>query len=369
MGVVGVNLGRPHHLEPGRGTARVVLAVKNFAAIKGVCHIGLGVTATNTQRVLRRAGYFAEAWATQTAKELESKLEAAEAESSRAGTVRVSHVIVSAPSWVQPDDFKRLCLTYPNIEFVLLNHSGCAFLSIDKYGIRNNRLCIDLELSVHNFRVAANNTRVVNWIGRAFSAPCLYLPNLYDTTTFVNPYPRHVLTPGQGGTLRIGSFGAGRPWKNQLTAAEGAVQLARQLGMELELYVNTKRPDGGERMIESRSELFEDLRGCRIVEVPWEAWPRFRTTVGQMHLLLQPSFDETFNVVTADGLAAGVPSVTSSSIEWTPQRWWANTCDPGDVVKVGLYLLSDKYAVDEARAGLTAYVEQGLERWKGYLGR
>lgn len=36
---------RPHHIDPSQETVRVVLAVKNFAAIKGVCHIGLGVTA------------------------------------------------------------------------------------------------------------------------------------------------------------------------------------------------------------------------------------------------------------------------------------------------------------------------------------
>jgi hypothetical protein len=354
---------RPHHLEPVKNTARVILAVKNFAAIRGVCHIGLGVTATNTMKVLRRSGYQVESWATQTVKDLRSQLAA---DIKRNPSIPISHIIVSAPSWVQPDDFKELCIQYPDIEFVLLNHSGCCFLSIDKFGIRNIRQCADLELSLHNFRVSSNNKRVVNWFQRGLNAKCLYLPNLYDTQSFIDPFPRN---REHTGTLRIGSFGAGRPWKNQLAAAEAAVQMGRQLGVPMELYVNSKRPDGGERMIESRIELFDGLRDCKLIEVPWESWPRFRETCQHMHLLLQPSFDETFNVVTADGIAVGVPSVTSEAIEWTPKDWWCETCDPSSIVRVGMYLLHDKYAIEDGREHLKQYVATGVEIWKDYLGR
>ncbi len=354
---------RPHHIEPQLPTARVILAVKNFAAVRGVSHIGLGVTATNTVKVLRRNGIFAEAWATQTADELRQKLVDADKHAADRGLLHVSHVIVSAPSWVQPDDFKDLCLTWPDIEFVQLNHSGCAYLSIDKFGIRNIKQAIDLELSIHNMRVAANNPRVADWFSRTFGFKALLLPNLYDCATFVEPYtPKTAFDP-----IRIGSFGAGRPWKNQLTAAEAAVQLARQLGTNLEFYVNSKRPDGGERMIESRAELFDNLRGTKLIEVPWEPWPRFRHTCGSMHLLFQPSFDETFNVVTADGIAAGVPSVTTSSIEWTPRNWWCDPCDPGSLVRVGLSLLHDKYAVEDGRRALRDYTANGIAVWKRYL--
>lgn len=348
----------PHNVRPKKKTVRVILAVKNFAAIPGVCHIGLGVTATNTMKVLRRAGYFCEAWAIQKTHELHDKLVKAENDSQL-----ITHVIVSAP-WINAVRFKQFCLEFPNIEFVLLNHSGCAFLSIDKHGIQTNRDCLDLELHVHNFRVAGNNIRFVNWVTRAFGVPCLHLPNLYDTESFINPYPRRGIT----NPLRLGSFGAGRIWKNQLTAAEAAVEIGRALGVDIELYVNAKRPDGGERTIEARKELFTNLRGCKLIEVPWEPWSRFRSTMGLMNLGLQPSFDETFNVVTADGIAVGVPSVTSSSIEWTPRQWWSNTPeDPTDIMKTALYLLQDSFSVDEGRENLKQYVKNGLRLWKKYL--
>lgn len=356
---------RPHHLEPMKQTARVIHAVKNFAAIQGVCHIGLGVTATNNIKVLRKAGYYAEAWAVQTAKELEDRIEKDEYHIHHFGGISPSHIIISAPSWVQPDDFKRLACKWPEIIFVQLNHSGCAYLSIDKYGIRNIRQVSELVTSLPNVQVAGNNTRFVTWMRRTIGE-CLYLPNLYDTSSFVHPYPirRH-----HEHTLRVGSFGAGRPWKNQLTAAEGVLELAKTIGTNLEFFVNTQRPDGGERMIESRKELFHDYPGAKLIEVPWQMWPRFRKTVGHMHLLVQPSFDETFNVVTADGIAEGVASITSEAIEWTPQSWWAETCNPSDIARVGMYLLSDPHSVENGRNALIKYARDGLEDWKNYLGR
>ncbi len=138
--------------------------------------------------------------------------------------------------------------------------------------------------------------------------------------------------------------------------------------MKLELYINSKRPDGGERMIESRKELFHGERDCNIVEVPWESWDVFRRTCQHMHLLVQPSFDETFNVVTADGIAMGTPTVASPCIEWLPSSWWAEECDPGDMVRVGLYLLNDRFAIDSAREKLRGYVQRGIQQWKNYLG-
>jgi glycosyltransferase involved in cell wall biosynthesis len=354
---------RPHNVNPLLSSAHVILAVKNFAAIPGVCHIGLGVTAENTMKVLRKHGIFAEAWPAQTSKELWRKL--AFAETHHRGTP-ISHVVVSAPSWVQPEAFKNFCLRWPETHFVQLNHSGCAYLSIDKHGIRNIREVGHLSLSLHNLSVAFNNERPQDFVTHGLESDCLYLPNLYDPDGFVTPFHTEKLN----GTLRVGSFGASRPWKNQLTAAEAAVMLAHKLGTRLELYVNTKRPDGGERMIESRREIFHRMRGCELIEVPWELWPKFRKTVARMHILFSPSFDETFNVVTADGIAEGVPSVVTSAIEWTPDFWWCDPCSPESIVRVAMCLLHDpRDAVEAARKKLRAFVAAGIEHWKQFLTR
>ena len=78
----------------------------------------------------------------------------------------------------------------------------------------------------------------------------------------------------------------------------------------------------------------------KLVENGWQSWPKFRQSVAHMHLLLQPSYTESFNMVTADGVAEGVPSVVSHAIDWAPEHWkarwttcWispalADTCSP-----------------------------------------
>jgi glycosyltransferase involved in cell wall biosynthesis len=351
---------RPHNVSPTLATTRVVFAMKNFSSIPGVCHLGLTISMGATMKVLRRHGVHCDIWPVKSAEHLKQRL--AE-QATKVYDRVVTHVIVSSPAWVQPPMFLELCGLYPEIEFVQLNHSGCAYLSIDKFGIRNIRECIDAELTLHNMRVASNNERVANALTPAFGSPCLLLTNLYDTDSFVTPYPARRIC----NTIKIGCFGASRPWKNQLTAALAAVQLARRLGVHLELYVNSKRPDGGERMIESRQELFHNLPGCKLIEVPWAMWPRFRDITATMDILFQPSFDETFNVVTADGIAEGVPSVTAPSIEWTPQSWWCQPADPTSLANTAITLLHDPNAVDQARVLLKEYVARGVTRWLNYL--
>jgi glycosyltransferase involved in cell wall biosynthesis len=351
---------RPHHVSPALASARVVLAVKNFAAIPGVCHIGLGVTALNTMKVLRRYGLHVETWAAQSYKELRGLLS-----KHRHDARPITHVIVSSPAWIQPDNFQTLCELYPETEFVELNHSGTAYLSIDKYGIRNIRANIALEETTHNMRVAFNNPRGNDWASAAFGYSGLLLPNLYDTQTFVKPLPIRNPHPNP---IRIGSFGASRPWKNQLTAAEAAVQLARRLGVQLELYVNSKRPDGGERMIESRLELFNNLPGCKLIDVPWAPWPQFRDIVAQMNILFSPSFDETFCVVAADGIAEGVPSVVTGALEWTPKNWWCEPYNPSNLVQVAMGLLHDSNGtIEDARILLNKFVTTGVRQWLDYV--
>jgi glycosyltransferase involved in cell wall biosynthesis len=360
------HLPRPHDCDPSIFSARVILAVKNFARVPGVCHIGLGVTAANTMRMLRKNGVHCEAWSIDNRhgkdheyKMLQDQLTADAAKGGRP----VTHVIVSAPSWIQPNQFSMLSQDWPDIIFVQLNHSGCAYLSIDKYGIRNIREVAAASEMNHNVKVAANNERVCKFINALCGVNSLYLPNLYDLDGFVHHREKRL-----GGTLRIGSFGASRPWKNQLTAAEGAIMIANELGVNLELYVNSKRPDGGERMIESRLEMFDGLPNAKIVDVPWASWSKFRDITRNMHLLIQPSFDETFNVCTADGIAEGVPSVTTSALEWTPPSWWAHPEDPSDIASRGLGLLTGSHsAIREGRTALEKYVQFGLHRWLEFV--
>ncbi|MGH9696220.1 MAG: hypothetical protein ACRD5Z_18875, partial [Bryobacteraceae bacterium] len=68
---------------------KVVLAYKNFAANRNISHIGLGVSALNTAKVLRRHGIQADVWSIVSAADLRVRLREWPAQ----------QVIVSAP-WI-----------------------------------------------------------------------------------------------------------------------------------------------------------------------------------------------------------------------------------------------------------------------------
>jgi hypothetical protein len=86
-----------------------------------------------------------------------------------------------------------------------------------------------------------------------------------------------------------------------------------------------------------------------------------------MHLLLQPSFAESFDVVTADGVQQGVPSGVSDAIDWAPARWQANPDGAEDLVRVAQYLLKSPQALEDGRLALGGYVARGLQRWSCLL--
>jgi len=86
-----------------------------------------------------------------------------------------------------------------------------------------------------------------------------------------------------------------------------------------------------------------------------------------MHLLIQPSYTESFCMVVGDGIAEGVPSVVSEAIDWAPQHWQADSDDVFDIARAGRHLLSDCHAAHDGLQSLKHYVEKGVTFWKTYL--
>ena len=331
---------------------RVVIAYKNFAAHRNISHIGLGVAAINTVKVLHRAGINAEVWPVLSAADLSLRLRNEPAE----------HVIISAP-WIPTPELQKLSLAFPRTEFAVNCHSNVGFLQADRNGVRLVREAMELELGSANLHLAGNSRRFCYWIRSAFGAPCAYLPNLY----WLNGHPVRPL-PWPGGMLRIGTFGATRPLKNLMSAAGAALEIARHFRAPLELWLSAGRAEGGgEPVLGAVKEMLHGLPGVRVVANGWESWPAFRKTVAHMHLLLQPSYTESFNMVTADGVAEGVPSVVSDAIDWAPDDWKANVDDVLEIARVGRRLLRDERAADEGRAALAAYVEEGLCAYRKYF--
>jgi glycosyltransferase involved in cell wall biosynthesis len=349
---------RPHHLRPCIETARVALVYRDFAGT-GVSHVGLGITAAYTAKTLRRHGIWAEVWPTQSAKKLVERLRHTHARADERGEVRPSHVVLSAP-WVPTEELAAMAAEFPEVAFVVVSHSSVGFLAADPHAIRLLRETVDLQLATHNVFVGGNSRKFTNWASEAWGVNAVWLPNLYSLAESPS---RH--RPWSGTSLRLGLFGANRPLKNFLSGAAAAVELAARLKLPTELFVSSGRAEGGN--FRALDEMTEDITNLRVVQTGWLSWPRFRRLLRTIDLVFQVSYTETFNVVTADAIAEGVPVVASDAIDWVPRWWQARADEPRDITRVAERLLRDPHAAHHGREALEAYVEQGLATWRRFL--
>lgn len=330
----------------------VVLAYKNFAANRNISHIGLGVAAINTAKVLRREGIPADVWPILSAADLRARLAVKPA----------GHVIISAP-WIPAVELHALANDFSETHFAVNCHSNVGFLQADRNGVKLMRETMELEMGTHNVHLAGNSRRFCEWVQSAFRAPCCYLPNLYCLCSL--PVIRK---PFCDGTLRVGVFGATRPLKNLMSAAGAALEISRILRVPLELWLSAGRAEGGgETILGAVREMLNGLPGVELKMNGWQSWPGFRKTVAHMHLLLQPSYTESFNMVTADGVAEGVASVVSDAIDWAPNDWKANVDDSLDIARIGRRLLHDPQAAQDGWKALENYVADGVIAYKQYV--
>lgn len=336
---------------------RIILAYKNFQANRHISHIGLGVAGLNTCKTLLHNGVDCEVWPIIDANDLRKKLNL-----DRPHHHPITHVVVSAP-WIPTHAFHSLCRLFPHIQFAVNCHSNVGFLQADPNGMKLIREGLKLEMQLPNFKMAANSKKMVRWIEDAYGNPCVYLPNLYYLRD-----GHHHSHHDHHGTIRIGCFGAIRPQKNLASSVAAAIEIGRALKTRTEIWINSGRAEGGGlTVLRTVREMCDRIPLISLHESGWQEWPEFRKLVGSMNLLLQPSYTESFNMVTADGIAEGVPSVVSEAIDWAPHHWRANPDDVFDIAHVGLSLLHSRRAPEEGLEALKTFVEHGLTAWLKYL--
>jgi hypothetical protein len=335
-------------------SVKVILIYKSYTTNPNVSHAGLGICAINTSKTLIQANIASEVWPIETETQIAPKI---------ALDPTITHVVIQAP-WVSLTTLNTLAQAYTSIQFAVNCHSNVGFLQTDPYSMANLLQVMDLEQTTANIHVAGNSQLFTNWMGQAYQSKCTLLPNLY--------YLDNGDVPSQnlwtGGPLRIGIFGAPRPQKNVMTGVAAAILIAQKMKAHTEIWVNSGRNEThGKTILQACQTAISRNPFCSYNEFPWAPWPQFRAFVGTMDLLIQVSYSESFNQVTADGIATGVPSVVGSAIRWAPSDWIADTDDPGDVAKTGMYLLRDPLASWEGLQALNQYNQRSLQTWKKYL--
>lgn len=334
---------------------RVVITYKNFPVAHHVSHIGLGVSALNTAKVLRENGVHADVWPILHAKDLAAKIAAA--------NPRPSHIVIAAP-WLPTLDLQALLVfRFPDIQFAVVCHSNVGFLSADPQAITNFREDLNLEQGSLNFTCAGNSQRFVKFIQESYQRPCIWLPNLYYFDSKA-PTPRR---PWSGGTIRIGSFGAVRPLKNNTSAAAASLEIAEKLHTNVQFHISVGRVEGGYTVVRAIEAMLHGSPRVTLVKDEWYQWPVFRSLIRSMHLLIQPSFSESFNMVTADGAMESIPSVVSDAIDWAPPDWKAEVDSPDSIARIGRRLLLDDFAGAEGFGALQMHDSAGLLAWQKWL--
>jgi hypothetical protein len=340
-----------------RDRARLLIVYKNFAQECNISHIGMGVTAAYTAKSLHRAGYDAEARPIFGADDRSTYIE-----SQMAGCRPVTHVVICA-QWIDAKSMAKMVRRFTDVKFALNCHSNVAFLQAEPQAIKLLRSAMDLELTVPNFVASCNNVRLQQALERMYRRPVSYLPNLYYLSH--QPLPKPVW---DGGLLRIGCFGSLRIYKNFSTAVAASIELANDLGAQAEIWINSGRNDGAGNVVYRTAVAWtENVPNVELKQLHWASWPDFKRHIGTMNILMQPSFTETFNNVTADGISQGVPSVVGEAIEWVPHYWQANVDNAGEVAGVARRLLTDPHAPHEGYKALEKYVAHGLKYWQEFL--
>jgi hypothetical protein len=354
---------RPHLVSPEPNKIRVAFAYKNLAACRGISEIGLGVAGVNTQKVLTREGIWVDIWPVTSAAQINQRLLEEQASAYHLKRTPVSHVVIFAP-WVPTLELYGLVRAHTDVEFAVLSHSNVGFLQADPNGVKLLRDAMGLETATSNFHLAGNCQRFCDWVRHTYKSTCQFLPNLYDMS---QANANHRLPWDGQSPLRIGCFGAPRVQKNFITAVAAAMEIGQHLRKDTEIWVSSGRPEGANSIWRAIQEMVQGVKGIKLVENKWEPWPEFRRTVAHMDLLLQPSYTESYNIVSADGVVEGVPSVVSHAIDWAPHRWKAEVDSAGDVCRVGVALLHDPHAVEDGRRSLETYNNNGIKEWKSYL--
>lgn len=334
---------------------RLLLTYKILSHHTVTSNAGVGNTALHIARFLRSKGIRADARGTINDADLAQQIQQAEASG-----IPITHVVISA-FWMPTEGLRRLCLRFPFVRFFVHSHSNDGFFQPDSLGAELLREAIDLQRLVANLQVSGNSDKFCTSTQDAYAAPCLYLPNLY----FID-YRKPDRPLWNGGTLKIGIFGANRPQKNQANAGKAALLIAKQLNKNLEVYINSD-PKSTNPILRTIRTWYRDVPGVTLREVGWLDWPNFRRMVSHMDLLMAPSYTESFCNVVADAIVERTPTVVSDAMDWVPKYWRAEVDDVNDIAHVGRSLLTDARAGYDGLKALDDHNTLAFPRWEQML--
>jgi len=264
---------------------------------------GLFNSATFVVRFLKSQGYNAELTPVQDSNSID-----------RVVTQYNPDIVVLEALWVPPAKLQELVniARHSKRRWVIRIHSKAPFLANE--GLATRWIHQYTLVEGADIIIAPNTRELTEQLASAL--PCgnfVCLPNIYNPPPF-NATRGHQVRHH----IDIGSFGAIRPMKNTFQQALAAIEFAESKGLTLRFHVNATRVEQkGDNVLKNLVALFESSKH-RLIQHGWYQHREFLHCAAGMDLAMQVSFSESFNIVTADCVTAGVPCVVSDDIEWMP---------------------------------------------------
>lgn len=224
-----------------------------------------------------------------------------------------------------PEKFDILKKLHPKVKWFCHLHSDMPFLALEgiaidwikRYAIAGIGLIANSKYSYNALRVILTEAQVI------------YLPNVYLGKM------RKKCSISSESSINIACLGAIRPMKNHLLQAMAAIKFSREIEKRLYFYVNASRVEvGGEPVLKNLRALFSDPTGPILIEKEWMTPEQMLDFCQKMDIGMQVSLTETFNVVSADYVTAGLPIVVSKEVKWASGFCKADEDSVDDIVRI-----------------------------------
>ena len=224
-----------------------------------------------------------------------------------------THCFIEA-LWVVPEKFKILSKLHPKVHWMIRLHSMVPFLSSEGMAFEWIEEYLKLRSSGIDISISCNNIDLYEDLKSLYGAGISYSPNIYypDDNRKGSEIFDFKKSPNE---LHVGCFGALRVLKNHTQQALWAMDFANKENKILKLHVNVSEHEQKEAGVVLRNmrAIFADTKHV-LVEHPWYSHEDFLNLVRMMDVGMQVSFTETFNIVSADFVACGIPIVVSDEI-------------------------------------------------------
>lgn len=270
---------------------------------------------------------------------------------------RADIVIIEA-LWVTPEKLHENQRLHPNVSFYVHLHSHLPFLAGEGMAMKWLRQYVDIGIKI----IANSRPAYEALLSILNCKQLIYLENVYL-------FKEKDVCHRHDRTLHVGCFGAIRPLKNQLLQALAAIKYAHEKKMFLYFHMNTTRVESsGQSVLKNLKQLFIDTPHAVLVETPWLEPEEFlRYLRSNIDIGLQVSLSETFNVVSADCVAVGLPIVVSREVSWTSFLSKADTDSIDSIVEHMNFAIKNKWLVSINQWLLRRHGRRAARAWYKFI--